>query len=68
MKDIWKESDIIDASALDKEEYWKPIGKGGFSEVYLTNYFGSNVAVKKYSSQDFNFESPQFRKEFRALK
>lgn len=60
--------DIIDIRVLGEEKYWKKIGEGGFSEVFLASYFGSNVAVKKYTNQDMAINSPLFKKEFRALK
>ena len=36
----------------DDLELGRIIGKGAFGQVYLANYFGTEVAVKKLGAQD----------------
>lgn len=58
---------MLDSSKLEPENSWQSIGEGGYSHVYTSTYCGSLVAIKKYLD-DITAESPEFRKEIRALK
>lgn len=68
-KDIITEDNFfISANKLSPQDTWEKIGEGGSSEVYLATYCNSPAAIKRYNSQEINVETPEFEKEFRALK
>lgn len=63
-----EEEETIQAKDLGAIESWKKIGHGGYADVFLGEYCSCPVAIKKYHQDVVDIESPEFKKEVRALR